>query len=577
MKSKSHDCNPSSVAGATGPHEVDVLIAGGGIAGLTLAIQIKQERPSLDVMVVERCAHPVPETAHKVGESSVEMQAHYLRTVLGLQDHLDSEQLHKFGLRMFIAHGDNSDIACRVEYGQIANAPLPAYQIDRGRLENFLGIKASELGVRFLDGHRIGRVELRAGAERHEVDVHGAESEWTAFPRWFVDASGRAGLLKRQLGLERPVGHRMNASWFRIDAEIDVDTWSVDPGWKSRVPCGMRRLSTNHLMGRGYWVWLIPLASGATSVGIVADPRLHPHSEFNTFEKALDWLGNHEPQCAEAVQNQIAKIRDFRVMHNYAYSAQQVYSSDRWFLTGEAGVSIDPLYSSGGDLMGISNGLITDLIVTALDGGEDRTVAHNQVFLLLSQIWLVAYEDQYELMGNAQVTVAKVIWDTIIYWAVPGLLYFHDRLKRLADDAESLAGLYRTWELHTRVQQFFREWNAVDAQCASDVFADPYSLMDFLVDLHTGMAAELPPDELTAQVRSNVALLEQLAGQLFAVVIGRLESMPNAEARDRASAWRTEPIVTELIARYEELDTNNPIDPSWILLGLRTPQVREAG
>jgi hypothetical protein len=29
-------------------------------------------------------------------------------------------------------------------------------------------------------------------------------------------------------------------------------------------------------MGKGDWVWLIPLVNGRTSVGIVADARLHP-------------------------------------------------------------------------------------------------------------------------------------------------------------------------------------------------------------------------------------------------------------------------------------------------------------
>ena len=35
-------------------------------------------------------------------------------------------------------------------------------------------------------------------------------------------------------------------------------------------------LSTNHICGEGYWVWLIPLSSGPISIGIVADPRFHP-------------------------------------------------------------------------------------------------------------------------------------------------------------------------------------------------------------------------------------------------------------------------------------------------------------
>ena len=50
----------------------------------------------------------------------------------------------------------------------------------------------------------------------------------------------------------------------------DTAPWSDDPDWHSRLAEGDRSFSTNHLMGEGYWVWLIRLASGATSVGIVA-------------------------------------------------------------------------------------------------------------------------------------------------------------------------------------------------------------------------------------------------------------------------------------------------------------------
>src|SRR2546430_6765620 len=121
------------------PETVDVAILGGGIAGLTLALQLKKSMPGLAITVVERQAHPVAEAAHKVGESSVELQAHYLRDVLGLGDHLESEQLRKFGLRMFFSCNGNHDIARRVEYGQIEETPLPSYQLDRGPLENHLG------------------------------------------------------------------------------------------------------------------------------------------------------------------------------------------------------------------------------------------------------------------------------------------------------------------------------------------------------------------------------------------------------------------------------------------------------
>src|SRR5689334_7955895 len=117
----------------------DVAILGGGIAGLTLALELKKTRPATRTIVLEKQEHPVPESAHKVGESSVEVSAYYFRDVLGLEEHLQEHQLRKFGLRMFFSLDDNRDITRRVEYGQIAQAPLPAYQIDRGRMENSLG------------------------------------------------------------------------------------------------------------------------------------------------------------------------------------------------------------------------------------------------------------------------------------------------------------------------------------------------------------------------------------------------------------------------------------------------------
>ena len=547
----------------------DVTVIGGGIAGLTLALQLKQTDPGLEVTVVERQPHPVPEAAHKVGESSVEVQAHYLRDVLGLEDHLTHEQLHKFGLRMFFSHGGNEDISRRVEYGQVSAAPLPSYQLDRGRLENRLSELIAEHGVVFHDGGKVVGIDLAEDEGDHLVQAEVGDVRHRISSRWVVDATGRASTLKRKLGLAKPLGHRANASWFRIEHAIDVQEWSDNPEWRERVCDGQRRLSTNHLMGPNYWVWLIPLASGYTSVGIVAEDSAHRFQDFNTLDRAIDWLTEHEPQCAEEIRRNRDKIEDFRVMKDYAYSCQQVYSEQRWCLTGEAGVSIDPLYSSGGDLMAISNGLITDLVTRDRRGEdiEDRAAAHNQVYLVLSDIWLVAYENQYPLMGNPKVMVAKVIWDTIIYWAVPGLLFFHDKFRRLGESPRAFANLQRTWMLHTRVQQFLREWHAIDNEPAADAFADPYSLLDFIVDLHNGMAAGLPDDELEDQFTVNVQLLEQVAGQLVDSVTGRLAARDDEETRLQIERWRDDELLQEVVERFREDDLINPIDDAWVTLG----------
>ena len=69
----------------------DVVILGGGLAGLSLALQLRGQLPDIDILVLERKTLPWPEAAHKVGESTVEIGAHYFSHVLGLREHLQQE------------------------------------------------------------------------------------------------------------------------------------------------------------------------------------------------------------------------------------------------------------------------------------------------------------------------------------------------------------------------------------------------------------------------------------------------------------------------------------------------------
>jgi flavin-dependent dehydrogenase len=493
------------------PERYDAVIAGGGLAGLTLARQLHLEAPELRVLVLEKRRHPVPEAAFKVGESSVEIAAHYFETILGLGAHIRAQQLDKLGLRYFFTHADNRDIASRIEVGPPCFPPVPSFQLDRGRLENVLLAELRQAGVEVEDGCPVHRLDLGPG--RHRVTFGRTGEHRSVDTGFVVDASGRTGLLRRQLGLTRPVGHDVNACWFRIRTRVRVDDWSDDPAWRAKVPSGERWLSTNHLMGRGYWVWLIPLGSGGTSVGIVADDAIHPYASISRFDRALAWLWQHEPQCAAIVERLADEREDFLALKHYAHGSARVLSPDGWATIGEAGAFTDPFYSPGSDFIAIGNDCVADLIVRRCRG-EDvaaRTEAFNTTYLRLFDAFLRVYQGQYPLMGNAQVMTAKAAWDNACYWAITALLYVQRRYREPAFMAAIEPLMRRFFVLHARMQQCFRAWDLADTQEYAAAFTN-VTFVPELFALQAGLGDPPADDEtLRGRLEANFAILERMA------------------------------------------------------------------
>lgn len=552
--------------GETPPADHDLAIIGGGVAALTLALEVRSTRPDTRIVVVESRPHPVPEVTHTVGESTVEVSAHYLRDRLGLGDHLSTAHIRKMGLRMFFSHDRNADIAQRMELGSSSFVPQVTYQIDRGRLENELARRCVEQGVDIVVG-RVRAVDFGDDGRPHDVSIQDGDTVARTTARWVVDASGRNRMLGRQLDLRRANEHHCNAAWFRIATEIDVGRWSDDAAWQGRLVEGDRAMSTNHLMGEGYWVWLIRLGSGATSVGIVADPAFHAFDEYNTLDKARAWLREHEPQCADVIDEDADLIRDFRVMRKYSHGTATVFDGRRrWGMTGDAGVFLDPLYSSGLDLVAIGNGLITDMIVRDLDG-EDidaRAQISDSLFRSLTDMWLAVYQDQYTLMGTPTVMSAKIIWDIAFYWGFVGLLYMNGKFTGVADDPGFVPHLEGLIALSNRVQRFFREWLAIEKGSPAVPFVDLYSPLNFMVTLHHAMTET--DGDFTGRFEANALLLRQVAGQLVDTVLSEKSSMfDDDDAMRQAQAWQRDSLLHDLRAVYRREQARHPVSDGWIV------------
>jgi flavin-dependent dehydrogenase len=531
----------------------EVVIMGGGLAGLTLALQLRQKFADIDVLVIERRSHPVREAAHKVGESSVEIGAHYFSSVLGLTAHLDSAQLRKFGFRFFFSEG-RRDIDQVTEIGASRFLSAPSYQLDRGIFENFLGEEARRRGIRFIDGAVVRKIDLSTDDKPHRLSFDHEDASFDVTAKWLVDACGRAGMLKRKLGLAETNAHAAQAVWFRIKGHIDIDHWTDNVEWQERCDPQARWLSTNHLCGAGYWVWLIPLASGSHSVGIVADPRIHPLETMNTFEKSMDWFEKWQPRLFDDLDGKRDQLQDFAFLRSFSYGCKQVFSAQRWALTGEAGLFLDPFYSPGSDFIAIGNTYITDLI--AIDRAGKPLGAHaqlyDQIYHSFYESTLALYTDQYPLFGDPEVLPVKVIWDYTYYWGVLAQFFFQHRLTDLHAMSALRDELGECQKLNVAVQSFMRAWSGFSEKKNPAVMLDQAALPWF-AELNRSLNDTLDDAGFRARIRGSVVQLRTLAKEMLAGACAEHSALDGSELHallEKSGGSSVQPGASTLLAQF---------------------------
>ncbi len=498
--------------------DYDVVICGGGLAGLTLARQLRLYLPEVTVAVVERTPRPLPEAAHKVGESSVEGGSYYLGKALQLEEYFDRRQLPKFGLRYFLGDGHRR-LEDRPETGAALPAPTPSYQIDRGRLENDLREMIVEAGVTLIEDHCVHDVVLADDDGPHEVLIRPRRSRETESlsARWVVDATSRRRLLQNKLNLTRDNGHAASAAWWRLDGRVDIADLvpRENKAWHRRV-VGQRYLSTNHFMGRGYWVWFIPLSTGHTSIGIVTDESIHPFGSYGkTHDLAMTWLKRHEPVIAEFLDGR--EPLDFRGLKNYSYDSQQVFSHRRWSCVGEAGVFLDPFYSPGTDFIAAGNTITTAMIRLDFAGKltADAVDVYNQFFLQsLCRGWLPVYRGTYATFGHCHVFNAKHILDGAAYWSLSAQATFQHLLER-PETVELLLPLAERYNaLVERMQRLFIDWASRVPPREPVDFVD-VGLVPILQMLHCDLHTSRDDLLSLRAMQENLNLLEELAQVIF--------------------------------------------------------------
>ncbi|WP_394822537.1 NAD(P)/FAD-dependent oxidoreductase [Pendulispora albinea] len=393
----------------------DVVVVGGGIAGAFLARQLKLERPSTSILVLERAAEI---DNLKVGESTVEVAAHYMITRLNLGTYLYQHQLPKNGLRFFFDNESKSlPLSQMSEIGSDHMPHWPSFQLERASLERDLVDLNRALGIDVQLGAKVVDVTIRGGAGSHQVtyEQNGARHEVRC--RWLCDASGRRHLVQRHLGNKVHKEERLAtaAAWgrYRNVAGLDAVT---DPSWRARVRWTSRHLSTNHFMYDGYWIWFIPLAGDLMSVGVVYDTRrigdgLRTRPAFEAF------LREHRA-ARELLEGAIGE--DFQAYAHLPYWSDVYFSEDRWAITGEAGAFTDPFYSPGSDFIATANEFIASMIASDVEGDDaglrKKVATYDAYYRFKYESTIRLYIDLYPIFGSYDVFRLKYLLDFNNYY-----------------------------------------------------------------------------------------------------------------------------------------------------------------
>jgi flavin-dependent dehydrogenase len=341
---------------------IDVAIVGGGPGGSTLGGLIKKYRPEWSVLIVEREKFP----REHVGESQLPHIGAVLQE-LGVWDAVESADFPvKIGATFRWGKEpelwDFNFIPPNAYFGQTRPAAfdgvrrLTAFQVDRAIYDDILLRHAEKLGCQVREETWVRDVE-KSGDTIVALRLSDGQS---VSARWYVDASGNAGVLRRAMGVEIdcPTELKNVAFW---------DYWE-NARWADNIGVGGTRIQ---VMSVGFgWLWFIPLGPTRTSLGLVC-----PASYYKEAGKTPDDLYVEALAASERITELTrggTRTGEIRSRKDWSYIAER-QSGENWFLVGEAAGFADPILSAGLTLTHVGARELAYTLFALADGAHDRT------------------------------------------------------------------------------------------------------------------------------------------------------------------------------------------------------------
>jgi flavin-dependent dehydrogenase len=320
-----------------------LVVIGSSISGGLAACYLKLRFPDCEVISIQKPHAKFP----VVGESLTEFST-LLFHEIGLGSYLEEQHFHKYGLTFYFKEKihDPTDYTYAT-HEAMRIPPMPSNQINRFTLAIRLRERAKELGVEIIDG-TVTDVSIREQGPNQIVYTADGRDPVSIETKWIVDASGRNRFLAKKLGLKKTSRFQRSSFWFRLEG-FDKGILRQMEQVKTPHHCFDSYYVTHHFFGQYNWMWAIPMRADRAdcdliSIGIVYRPDLFK-TEVTSVETFLSQVGAEHPVVAKLVES--GTIVDTNIFRNYFYETKQNYSPRGWFIIGDAGDTVDPLYSTG--------------------------------------------------------------------------------------------------------------------------------------------------------------------------------------------------------------------------------------
>jgi flavin-dependent dehydrogenase len=402
--------------------EYDVVIMGAGLAGLCQARHLMLKVPNIKIALID----PLPEARDpvkdlKIGESTVELAAIFLANELGLYEYLIENHLPKHGLNFHWpkTQEKTENIDDYYSLWVNRNPALPAFQINRSKLEKDLLQMVKQMGVEFING-RVVDVDLTPKDNVNLVTVKIDSDKRLLKAQHLIDAAGRKFIIGRKTDNlvfepENLMGLNNGSAWMRVK-NIDRDLFHN--GYDPIATTVSHYYGTNHFFGHGHWLWMIPIDKNPLelSIGVMHHHEELPANKLNTQEKFLDFLqANHK-----ILYNLITSGEpvDFNYRSRVAHRSKTMFSEDNWYVIGDAAYIFDAFYSYGSSTIALAIESVTEIIrakfAKEADAEEKRRAYNGFNLAHITQVNSV-YHKHSKQLGNASVMSWRIYFE-FMWW-----------------------------------------------------------------------------------------------------------------------------------------------------------------